>query len=416
MTLKRIFLLLLVLIAVACNTKPVERITGLVADSAMVVCAHPIASQVGVDILRKGGNAIDAAVAVQFALCVVFPEAGNIGGGGFMLMRKPNGETAALDFREKAPAKASRDMYLDSAGNVIPLLSERGNLASGIPGSVAGMIEMHSKYGKLPWKELVQPAVDLALKGVVLTQRAATDLNDIQDDLKKYNSVSPDFLLKTWNPGDTIRWIELGHTLERIRDQGFAGFYEGKTADDLVAEMSRTKGIITHEDLKNYQPEWVTPIAGTYKNYKVISMPPPSSGGIALLQMLTAVEPYPLKDWGHNSAKTVHLLTEAMRRTFADRAVYLGDPDFVKVPVEQLIDKTYVKQRMENFNEEKATPSTDLKAGEISGFEPTETTHISIADAEGNAVAVTTTLNDWFGSRVVVPGSGFFLNNEMDII
>lgn len=412
--LKRTILLLLVVIIVACQPKKDERLTGLLADSAMVVCAHPIASKVGVDILRKGGNAIDAAVAVQFALCVVFPEAGNIGGGGFMLMRQANGKFSALDYREKAPAKASRDMYLDSAGNVIKGLSERGELASGIPGSVSGMIEMHQKYGVLPWKEVVQPAIDLALNGVALTERAASDLNYIQDELKQYNNVVPDFLINQWKAGDTLRWIDLGHTFERIRDQGLAGFYEGKTADDIVAQMNRGKGIITHEDLKNYKPEWIEPISGTFKDYKVTSMAPPSSGGIALLQLLASVEPYPLKDWGHNSTKSIHLLTEAMRRAFADRSVYLGDPEYFKVPTQQLLDRAYIKDRMSTFNPEKATPSQEVHEGKIAGFEPTETTHISIVDKEGNAVAVTTTLNDWFGSMVVVPGSGFFLNDEMD--
>lgn len=400
---KRLILLLLVVSAVACNTPKKESTTGLLADSAMVVCAHPLAAQVGIDIIRKGGNAIDAAVAVQLALCVVFPEAGNIGGGGFMIMRQPDGKLSALDFREKAPASASRDMYLDSAGNAINELSARGQLASGIPGSVKGMVEMHEKFGVLPWKDVVQPAIDLALHGVALTKRAAGSLNDIQEDLKKYNSVEPSYLIRTWSEGDTIQWMDLGHTLERIRDQGLAGFYEGKTADDLVAEMNRGKGIITHEDLKNYKTEWVEPLSVPYKEYRVISMPPPSSGGIILLQLLRAVEPYPLQEWGPNSVKSVHLITEAMRRSFADRAVYLGDPKFFNVPVQQLMNKKYVKQRMSTFNPDKATPSQEVREGKIAGYESTETTHISIVDKQGNAVAITTTLNDWFGSRVVVP-------------
>jgi gamma-glutamyltranspeptidase/glutathione hydrolase len=369
---------------------------------------------VGVAILKKGGNAIDASIAIQFALTVVFPEAGNIGGGGFMVLRMNDGSTASLDYREKAPGGSSTKMFLDGKGDAIPKLSERGNLSSGIPGSVDGMIEAHKKYGKLPWKNLVQPAIDFALNGVALTKRAAKNLNGIQAYLKKYNSIVPDFLIKDWNEGDTIKWIELGHTLERIRDNGRAGFYEGKTAEDIVAEMKRGNGIITLEDLKNYKSRWLTPIASRFKDYKVICMPPPSSGGIALIQLLKSVEPYDLKSWGPNSAKTIHLYTEAERRAYADRATYLGDPDFVKVPITKLIDDEYVDERMASFDPEKTSTSSAVKQGKIEGYEPSETTHISIVDKEGNAVAVTTTLNDWFGSHVVVPGSGFFLNDEMD--
>jgi gamma-glutamyltranspeptidase / glutathione hydrolase len=411
----RQFFLLLVVAIAACTIKPTHKsVTGLLGDSAMVVSAHPLASQVGVGILRKGGNAIDAAIAVQFALTVVFPEAGNIGGGGFMLYRKADGTVAALDYRERAPANASRDMYLDSVGNIVKDLSTHGHLSSGIPGSVDGMIASHKKFGTLPWKELVQPAIDLAINGHVLTMKASNHLNSIQQDLEKYNTVKPAFLLKKWRAGDTIRWLELGQTLERIGDQGRAGFYEGKTADDLIGEMNRGKGIITHNDLKNYTSRWLEPLRKKYKDYTIISMPPPSSGGIALIQMLKSIEPYPLQSWGHNTAQTVHLLTEVNRRAFADRSVYLGDPDFYNVPVEQLLDDTYLKERMKTFEKEKATLSTSIREGKIIGHEPTETTHLSIVDPFGNAVSVTTTLNDWFGSRVVVAGSGFLLNDEMD--
>lgn len=411
---KRFSLLSLVIIAVACQPEKAERYQGLLADSAMVVCAHPVAAQIGIDIIRKGGNAVDAAVAVQLALTIAFPEAGNIGGGGFMILREPNGKTSALDFREKAPAAASRDMYLDSVGNVVNELSTKGALAAGIPGSVDGMVEMHAKYGRLPWKELVQPAVDLALKGIVLTEREADNLNGIQERLVKHNTITPTHLLGSWRKGDTLRWTEVGHTLERIRDEGRKGFYEGKTADDIVAEMKRGKGIITHDDLKNYKSQWVEPITGTYKGFKIISMPPPSSGGITLLQLLKFIEPYDIKEWGRNSAKTVHLYTEAERRSFADRAVHLGDPDFNTIPVEQLLSDEYIKERMSTFDPDHATPSTSVREGNIPIRESTETTHISIVDRDGMAVSVTTTLNNWFGNYVVVPGSGFFLNNEMD--
>jgi gamma-glutamyltranspeptidase/glutathione hydrolase len=413
---KRLICLSIVIFIAACtpDNRP-EAVTGLLADSAMVVSAHPLASKVGVDIMRKGGNAIDAAIATSFALAVVFPAAGNIGGGGFMVIRMNDGKTEALDYREKAPAGATTDMYLDSAGNVIPNLSIAGHLASGVPGSVDGMVQAHKKYGSLPWSTLVQPAIDLAVNGFPLTEREAMWLNELQSNLKKYNTVMPEFLMRDqWNAGDTIRWTDLGKTLERIRDNGKAGFYEGKTADDLVAEMKRGNGLITHEDLKNYQAAWRDPVIGQYKNYNVISMPPSSSGGICLLQLLEAVEPYPVHKWGFNTPKTIHLMVEAERRVYADRSRYLGDPDFFKVPSDVMISEAYMKNRMENFDQKKATPSSEINHGEITGYESEETSHFSVVDPFGNAVSVTTTINGWFGSYVVVAGSGFFLNNEMD--
>jgi len=412
---KCIFVLLLAVIVLACQTSKKEKAIGLIADSAMVVTAHPLASQVGVDILKKGGNAVDAAIATQFALAVVFPAAGNIGGGGFMVVRLADGTVASLDFREKAPGKATTNMYLDSAANVIEGLSTQGHLASGVPGSVDGMVEAYKKYGTLPWKDLVQPAIDLALNGFVLSEREANWFNEMKEDLLEYNTVKPEFLLKdNWKTGDSIKWTELGHTLERIRDEGRAGFYEGKTAEDLVAEMNRGKGLISLEDLKNYSSIWREPIVANYKEYKVISMPPSSSGGVCLIQLLKSVEPYPMKSWGHNSPEAIHLMTEAERRVYADRSIYLGDPDFYKVPIKQMIDDQYNDERMSSYNPNQATPSSEIKEGKIAGYESEETTHFSIVDAKGNAVAVTTTINDWFGSHVIVPGSGFFLNNEMD--
>ncbi|NOT76401.1 MAG: gamma-glutamyltransferase [Cyclobacteriaceae bacterium] len=400
----------------ACQT-PVKKepVIGLIADSVMVVSAQPLASQVGVDIMKKGGNAVDAAIAVQFALAVVFPAAGNIGGGGFMIIRTKDGSTAALDYREKAPGLATTNMYLGKDGNVVDGLSTDGHLASGVPGSVDGMIEAHKKYGSLPWSELVQPAIDLAIKGFTLSEKEAKFLVDMQKDLVKYNTVKPEFLLKDeWKPGDSIHWTDLGHALERIRDLGRAGFYEGKTAEDIVAEMKRGKGLISLEDLKNYHAIWREPVTATYKEYKVISMPPSSSGGICVIQLLKSMESYPVKDWGFNSQKTVHAMVEAERRVFADRSKYLGDPDFFKVPISSLISDQYITERMSTFDPEKATPSSEVKPGNIAGYESEETTHFSIVDAQGNAVSVTTTLNGWFGSNVVVGGSGFFLNNEMD--
>lgn len=411
---KRLIFLLLVVAVAACSTKR-ESVVGLVADSAMVVSAHPLASKIGADILRKGGNAIDASIATQFALAVVHPAAGNIGGGGFMILRMNDGATDALDYREKAPTAATTDMYLGETGEVETDLSLYGHLASGVPGTVAGLWAAHQKYGSMPWAELVQPAVDLALKGFVLTEKEASGLNDMQEDLKKYNTVLPENLLNDmWQEGDSIFYEDLGRTLERIRDQGMAGFYEGATADSIVAEMKRGNGIITHADLKAYGAVWRKPISGTYKNYKVISMPPPSSGGVALLQLLKSVETQPVKSWGWNTSKTIHLLTEAQRRAYADRAAHLGDPDFVQVDTDQLTDSLYVANRMQSFNADKATPSSDVSAGILIGKESEQTTHLSVIDAKGNAVSVTTTLNGSYGSAVVVSGAGFLLNNEMD--
>lgn len=413
---KGLYLILFAYLFFACS-KPVDqpRLSGVISDSAMVVSAHPLASEVGVSIMKKGGNAIDAAIATQLALSVVFPAAGNIGGGGFMVIRLKDGVTATLDFREKAPVAATTNMYLDEKDEVIPDLSLKGHLASGVPGSVDGMIEAHKKYGTLPWKDLVQPAIDLAKNGFTLTEREASWFNQAKESIEKYNSVKPTFLLKEkWNGGDSIQWLAMAQTLELIRDNGRAGFYEGKTADNLIAEMKRGKGIITHEDLKNYHSTWREPLIANYKNYKIISMPPSSSGGICLLQLLKSVEPYPLKEWGIHSVKAIHLMTEAERRVFADRAKFLGDPDFFKVPVSEMLSDAYIKNRMSTFNPDKATPSAEVKSGNIPGYESEETTHFSIIDPQGNAVAVTTTLNGWFGSFVVVDGSGFFMNNEMD--
>jgi gamma-glutamyltranspeptidase/glutathione hydrolase len=414
---KSLYFLLVTTLLVACqkNKDDQSRITGVIADSAMVVSAHPLASEVGVAIMKKGGNAVDAAIATHLTLSVVFPAAGNIGGGGFMVVRLKDGTSATLDFREKAPAAATTNMYLDEKGEVIPDLSLKGHLASGVPGSVDGMVEAHKKFGTLPWKDLVQPAIDLAKKGFPLTEREASWFNQAKENLEKYNSVKPAFLIRdNWVSGDTIRWEAMAVTLELIRDNGRAGFYEGKTAENLVAEMNRGKGLITLEDLKNYHSSWREPLISNYKDYKVISMPPSSSGGICLLQLLKSVEPFPLKEWGFHSVKAIHLMTEAERRVFADRAKFLGDPDFFKVPSAEMLSEDYINERMKSFDPEKATPSSEVKSGSIPGYESEETTHFSIVDPSGNAVAVTTTLNGWFGSFVVVDGSGFFMNNEMD--
>lgn len=411
---KRIYLLLPVVLFAACGPKK-ERITGLITDSAMVVSAHPLASKVGADIMKRGGNAVDAAIATQFALAVAYPVAGNIGGGGFMVVRFKDGSVNALDYREKAPAAAHPDMYLAETGAAIPELSARGHLAAGVPGTVAGLVEAHQKYGKLPWKDLVQPAIDLALNGFVLTEKEARGLNSAAEDFRKYNTVLPDHLLRDeWKEGDSIFHTDLGHALERIRDEGRAGFYEGVTADHIIAEMQRGKGILTKEDLKSYTAVWRKPLVDLYKDYKIISMPPPSSGGVALVQLLKTTADYPVNSWGHNKAKTVHLMIEAERRVYADRSYYLGDPDFVNVPVSKLVADRYLDERMENFDPKKATPSAEVSHGQLAGYESEQTTHLSVVDADGNAVSVTTTLNDGYGSHVVVAGAGFILNDEMD--
>lgn len=388
----------------------------LISDKAMVVSAHPLASQVGIDILKKGGNAVDAAIAVQFALGVTYPVAGNIGGGGFMVIRMNDGTTAALDFREKAPLAAHRDMYLDSLGEVIPRLSVDGHLAVGVPGTVDGMVKAFEKYSRLKdWKQLVKPSWDLAKDGILLTEREANGLNRNKEKFEKLNTSRPVFVKENgaWEKGEKLVQSDLARTYELIHDKGRAGFYEGEVADELVAEMKAGNGIITHEDLEKYEAQWRAPIISQYKNYEIISMAPPSSGGIALTQMLGMVENYPISDWGFHAPQTIHLMAEAERRAFADRAKHLGDPDFYDVPVKSLLNKDYLKERMNSFNPNAATPSDSIQAG-VFTKESDQTTHFSIIDADGNAVSVTTTLNTGYGSKVVVNGAGFFLNNEMD--
>ncbi|WP_316801064.1 gamma-glutamyltransferase [Pedobacter frigidisoli] len=384
--------------------------------NGMVVSAHPEASEVGVEILKKGGNAVDAAVAVQFALAVVYPNAGNIGGGGFMVFRSASGEINALDFREKAAAGASRDMYLDASGNPIVAKSLYGHLAAGVPGSVDGMVEAHQKYGKLTWAQVLQPAIELAQNGFKITKRQAAELNGLHRKFMDFNPNGTAFvnLESTWKENDLLIQKELANTLKLIQEKGRAGFYEGAVADSLVAEMQRGKGLITKEDLRNYHSAWRKPITGNYRGYKIITMPPTSSGGIALLQLLQSVETYPLKKWGHNADSTVQVIVEAERRVYADRATHLGDPDFYAVPQVGLLDAAYNKGRMANFNWNAATPSNMILAGEVKGKEHEETTHFSIVDHDGNAVSITTTLNGSYGSLVAVKGAGFLLNNEMD--
>jgi gamma-glutamyltranspeptidase/glutathione hydrolase len=383
----------------------------------MVVSTDDYATEVGVEVLRAGGNAVDAAVAVQFALAVVNPAAGNIGGGGFMVARMADGATAALDFREKAPLAATRDMFLDADGQLTDR-SRVGHLASGVPGSVAGMWAAQQRYGTLPWADLVQPAVELA-QGFEVTQRL---FNWLQEShvraLSEFPASAAQFLPRDGRPpllGDTLRQLDLAVTLERIRDRGRAGFYAGETADLIVAEMERGGGLITHQDLAEYEAVWREPIAFTYRNHTVLSMPPSSSGGATMAEMANILERWDLRALGFHSPEVIHLYAEVWKRAYADRNQYLADPDFVDVPLERMTSTEYADERAATISMTSATASTQVAPGlEPARAEGASTTHYSIVDAHGNAVAVTTTLNSWYGSNVTVTGAGFLLNNEMD--
>ena len=383
------------------------------ATQGMVVTTDAYASRVGVDVLRAGGNAVDAAVATQFALAVVNPEAGNIGGGGFLVLRMADGTEAALDFREKAPLAATRDMFLDAAGNVTDR-SVLGHLASGVPGSVAGMWEAHQRFGTLLWADLVQPAIDLA-NGVEMTERMWASLDSQEEALARVPATAAAFLPGGAPPavGDTFRQPDLARTLTRIREHGPDGFYRGETADLLVAEMERGGGLITHADLEDYDAVWRDPVRFTYRGHTVLSMPPPSSGGVTVAEIANMLELYDLGGLGWESAERIHLYAEAARRAFSDRNALLADPDFVDVPVTRLTSREYAAERGATIDRTRATPSAEVGPG-LEVAESESTTHYSVVDAAGNAVAVTTTINSWYGSMVTVPGAGFVLNNEMD--
>ena len=383
-------------------------------DTAMVVTAHPLATKVGVDILKKGGNAIDAAVAVQFALAVVYPQAGNIGGGGFLIYRDGKGKKIlALDYRERAPAAATEKMFLDSLGNVLPNKSRFGALACGVPGTVDGMWQAQFYHGRLNWGEVVAPAIELADKGFQITEQEAQNLNAEKLTFARNCSLSPAFVkFEGWKAGDWLIQKDLAQTFRRIAGDGRDGFYSGATATLIVSEMAKKGGLITLEDLKSYKSVWRTPLEFDWKGLHFITMPPPSSGGIILRQLLGMVSSYPLKSYGFQSAAAVHLMAEAERRAYADRAAHMADPDFWSVPLKTLTDSVYIKARMADFRADSVSDNSKITAGMIKESE--ETTHYSIVDREGNAVSVTTTLNDAYGSRTVVSGAGFILNNEMD--
>ncbi|OAV45641.1 gamma-glutamyltransferase [Lewinella sp. 4G2] len=381
--------------------------------TAGIVGPHPLATEVGLDVLKAGGNATDAAVAMQFAMAVVYPRAGNLGGGGFLVYRSAKGEIKSLDYRERAPAAADRDMYLDDEGNVIPDLSTRGHRAVGVPGTVAGIATMHEELGSLPWKELVQPAIDLAENGCRLSASEVGRLKRYHADFLEFNASTP-FSDSTVVKGQLVQQPDLAATLRRIQRDGKEGFYGGRTAELIVAEMQSGNGIITAKDLQDYETTWREPITKKIDNYRIISMPPSSSGGVALAQMVEMLEPYDLTEMGYHTTESIHLTVEAMRRAYADRAEYLGDADYYPVPVDSLLNDTYLAGRMTDFNPDSASRSTNVELGLTLRKETFETTHISIIDSLGNAVSITTTLNGNFGSKVMVDGGGFFLNNEMD--
>lgn len=377
-----------------------------------VASAHPLASMCGVEIMKQGGNAFDAVITTQLVLAVVYPGAGNIGGGGFLVGRKNNGQTIAIDYREEAPGKASRDMYLDKDGKAQTNLSQLGHLASGVPGTIAGLFAT-AAYGKLPFQILIQPAIDIAEHGFVLTEREANSLNATRESFLKNSTQTSAFIKEgKWKAGDTLIQKDLAETLKRIRDNGQKGFYEGTTAQLIVDEMKRGNGIIGLEDLKNYHAKTRTALQFKYKGYDIIGMPPPSSGGIIVWQMMKMIEQKPIASYGYASAKAVQLMVETERRAYADRAAHHGDPDYYKMPLKTLVSDAYIKDRMKDYDSTKASSSKDIAAGMIK--EHDETTHVSVMDKDGNMVAVTTTLNGGYGCRTVVGGAGFLLNNEMD--
>ncbi len=429
--------------------------TPVEARRGMVVSAKTEASEAGVEALRQGGNAIDAAVATGFALAVTYPPAGNLGGGGFMVIRFADGDrygesgreagygqsktghnrseagqtgsqegqspapkVTTIDYREKAPAAAHRDMYLDDAGEAIPALSRLGYLASGVPGSPAGLVLAHEKYGRLPLADVMAPAIRLAEEGFLLSPRDAAGLNAQRDAFAQFESAAKYFTKSNpderYEGGERFVQRDLAEVLRRIRDRGRAGFYEGETAELIAAEMARGGGWITMEDLAAYEAVERPPVSGAYRGYRFFAMAPPSSGGVALAQLLNAVEPHDMAGMGHHTASATHLMGEAMRRVYADRAQWLGDPDYFEVPVAALIRKEYMQQRMAGFNPDRADSSAAVAHGDPLAFESSETTHYSVVDSDGRAVSVTTTINGSYGSKVAVDGAGFFMNNEMD--
>ena len=390
-----------------------QKILGTTAQNAMVVSAREEASAIGLNVMAQGGNAFDAMFATELALAVVYPYAGNLGGGGFMVYRLSDGTTGSLDYREMAPLAAHRDMFLDSLGNHDTALSTLGGLSVGVPGTIKGIFAAHQKFGLLPIEALINPVIELAEKGYRVTENQSKRLAQYRDVILQTTG-RENLYTQTLNPGDTIKNTALAHTLKRLRDQGQQGFYNGEMAAEMSQFIQSKGGVMHLEDFQNYQVHWRDPISFKYDNIDIISMGPPSSGGICLGQIMGMLEPYNLAELGHNSALYVQHLTEAERRAYADRSHYLGDPDFVTIPIERLLSGTYLEEKMSSFSTKRATSSEEITHGIIPGFESDETTHYSIVDPMGNAVSVTTTINGAYGSKLFDPELGFFYNNEMD--
>ena len=417
MTKRACSILMIFLIAVstpapsrAASREPVRARHGIVASTS------EIASRVGVEVMKRGGNAVDAAVAVALALAVVWPSAGNLGGGGFMMIRRANGNTEIIDYRERAPLAASRDMYLDKEGNVIKDASMVGHKAAGVPGTVAGLSMALKRHGKLSWADCIEPARRLAAEGFIVNYHTARSLEGSSKLLSKFPESRRIFLRdgKYFEEGERLLQPELAQTLLRLKLQGPREFYEGRTAQMIASDMKANNGLITLRDLKEYEPTIRKPLKGDYRGYEILTMPPPSSGGVALLEILNMLESCKLSDFGPNSSDAVHLMIEAERRAFADRAEYMGDADFVKVPSEGLTSKKYAAELVKTINLERATPSSEIRAGRPTAYESAETTHFTIIDAEGNVVSNTYTLNNSYGAGATARGTGILLNNEMD--
>ena len=409
----RILILLFTLLLFTQCKKQHPQPTGVVSKNAMVVSARKEASKIGIAILQKGGNAFDAMVGTELALAVAYPFAGNLGGGGFMVYRKSDGNIGAIDYREKAPLAAHKDMYLDSLGNVIPGKSTMGASATGVPGTIAGIFEVHDKFGTLAIKDIIDPVIALVDQGVEVTPKQAARFEKYWEQIKSVNGENTLFYNKCL-AGDTLRYPALANTLRRIAINGRDEFYKGETAKILARFIQEKGGYVTEEDLARYEAKWRQPIVFNYKDLRIISMSPPSSGGVTINQIFKMIESYDISDFGHNSTKSIQLFTEAARRAYADRNFFLGDPDFVVIPLDVLLSKKYLRARMENFSFDAATPSGEVQHGAVEIIESSETTHYSIVDQMGNAVSVTTTLNGAYGSKLYCDELGFFLNNEMD--
>jgi len=416
---KKIYILIFSLLIFSCKTKlqvtdtPVAKEYGLITEKAMVVSARAEASQIASEIMKQGGNAFDAMVATEMALAVSYPFAGSLGGGGFMVFRKADGEIGSLDFREKAALAATKDMYLDEDGNAISEKSQVGSLAVGVPGTVAGIFAVHKKLGSLPLGQILAPVIELAKRGYAVTPGQAESFNSYKEAFDLVNKTQI-LYAKPIKAGDTIKNPALAKTLEKLVANGRGEYYGGETGQILIEFIQENGGIITLEDLRKYETVWREPVTFNYKGLKIISMAPPSSGGVALAQIMKMIRDFPIKEYGHNNIKTIQVLTEAERRAYADRSYYLGDTDFVNVPLDVLVSDEYLKNRMDSFNFDLATASSELEHGKIPGYESDETTHYSIVDQFGNAIAVTSTLNGAYGSKLYVEELGFFLNNEMD--